>query len=155
MTLIDRRIEFINPPLIRLRRVRCRLARSPLPLRYVLNRQKNTKVLLGEVVDMDVDKRELLLKDHSRIAYDTAIFGDWFDRQLLSSSGVGRFCPRPQNGGKTRPRSVRGSCLFERAEKDRGRCGSTAREPYVRHRAAAPRGVELAGRYRRGSHGTR
>src|ERR1700691_6753111 len=44
------------------------------PLRYVLNRQKNTKVLLGEVVDIDIGQRELILTDQSRVPYDTVIF---------------------------------------------------------------------------------
>src|ERR1700691_5760156 len=44
------------------------------PLRYVLNRQKNTRVLLGEVVDLDIDKREVVMNDDARVPYDTAIF---------------------------------------------------------------------------------
>src|ERR1700691_4972302 len=48
------------------------------PLRYVLNRQKNTRVLLGEVVDIDAGvnggQREVILADRSRVPYDTVIF---------------------------------------------------------------------------------
>ena len=43
------------------------------PLRYVLNRQKNTRVLLGEVVDIDLKGRQVVLKDGSRVSYDTLI----------------------------------------------------------------------------------
>src|SRR5437016_12525501 len=43
------------------------------PLRYVLNRNRKTRVLLGEAVDIDVDRREVVLKDNSRVPYDTLV----------------------------------------------------------------------------------
>jgi len=42
------------------------------PLRAVLRDQKNTRVLLGEAVDLDADRRELMLAE-SVIPYDTLI----------------------------------------------------------------------------------
>lgn len=43
------------------------------PLRSVLNRQKNTQVLLGEAVDIDPDTKQILLKDGGVIEYDSLI----------------------------------------------------------------------------------
>jgi NADH dehydrogenase len=42
------------------------------PLRHVLKGQKNTRVLLGEVVDIDVANRHVILSD-GEVAYDTLI----------------------------------------------------------------------------------
>src|SRR6202451_2498603 len=43
------------------------------PLRSVLRRQKNTRVLLGEAVDIDVDAMRVLLDDGQGIEYDSLI----------------------------------------------------------------------------------
>jgi len=43
------------------------------PLRSVLNRQKNTRVLLGEAVDLDVNHRAVILDDGQRVEYDSLI----------------------------------------------------------------------------------
>jgi NADH dehydrogenase len=43
------------------------------PLRGVLSRQKNTKVLMGEVVDVDPQSKTITLKDDGTLAYDTLI----------------------------------------------------------------------------------
>src|SRR5271166_3968897 len=75
LTVIDRRnFHLFSPLLYQVATGALSPGEIASPLRYVLNRQKNTKVLLGEVVDLDVDRREVLLGDGSRIPYDTAIF---------------------------------------------------------------------------------
>jgi len=43
------------------------------PLRGVLSRQKNTRVLMGEVVDVDPESKTVTLKDDGTLAYDTLI----------------------------------------------------------------------------------
>src|SRR5438552_10856890 len=43
------------------------------PLRSVLRKQKNTKVLLGEAVDIDPGRRRLLLADGDEVPYDTLV----------------------------------------------------------------------------------
>src|SRR6202795_2859297 len=43
------------------------------PLRSVLRRQRNTTVILGEVIGLDPERREVLLADGGPIAYDTLI----------------------------------------------------------------------------------
>lgn len=42
------------------------------PLRTVLSRDKNTKVLMGEVVDLDPEQRQVILRD-KKLNYDTLI----------------------------------------------------------------------------------
>src|SRR6266700_1965618 len=71
LTLIDRRnFHLFQPLLYQVATGALSPGEIASPLRYVLNRQKNTKVLLGEVIDIDVEKREVVLKDNSRIPYD-------------------------------------------------------------------------------------
>src|ERR1700682_2971156 len=43
------------------------------PLRGVLSRQKNTRVLLGEAVDIDPDAKRVILRDGAALAYDSLI----------------------------------------------------------------------------------
>lgn len=43
------------------------------PLRSILRRQKNTRVLLGEAVDLDVDAHRLILEDSQSIEFDSLI----------------------------------------------------------------------------------
>ncbi len=43
------------------------------PLRSVLRRQKNTRVLLGEAVDLDIDNKSLILDDGQTVEYDSLI----------------------------------------------------------------------------------
>jgi NADH dehydrogenase len=75
VTLIDRRnFHLFSPLLYQVATGALSPGEIASPLRYVLNRQKRTKVLLGEVVDIDMGNHELILEDHSRIPYDTVIF---------------------------------------------------------------------------------
>src|SRR5580700_10605179 len=75
VTLIDRRnFHLFSPLLYQVATGALSPGEIASPLRDVLNRQKNARVFLGEVTDIDVDKREVILTDHSRVPYDTVIF---------------------------------------------------------------------------------
>ncbi|HEY7305669.1 MAG TPA: NAD(P)/FAD-dependent oxidoreductase [Bryobacteraceae bacterium] len=74
VTVIDRRNYHLFQPLL------YQVATGSLspgeiaaPIRGVLNRQKNTRVLLGEAVDIDPVSKHVLLKDGARCAYDSLI----------------------------------------------------------------------------------
>jgi NADH:ubiquinone reductase (H+-translocating) len=43
------------------------------PLRSVLRRQKNTQVLLGEAIDLDAERRAVIMADGQRVEYDSLI----------------------------------------------------------------------------------
>src|SRR5580704_8006375 len=74
VTLIDRRnFHLFQPLLYQVATGALSPGEIASPLRYVLNRQKNVRVLLGEAVDIDVEKREVVLKDAGRVPYDTLI----------------------------------------------------------------------------------
>src|SRR3954466_15222805 len=72
VTLIDRRNYHLFQPLL------YQVATGSLspgeigaPLRSVLSRQKNTRVLLGEVVDLDPLYKRVLLADGASFEYDS------------------------------------------------------------------------------------
>src|ERR1700744_5772907 len=72
VTLIDRRnFHLFQPLLYQVATGALSPGEIASPLRYVLNRQKNTRVVLGEVDDLDATGREVVLKDGSRVPYDS------------------------------------------------------------------------------------
>src|SRR5437763_1414717 len=71
VTLIDRRnFHLFQPLLYQVAAGALSPANIAAPLRWVVRRQANTRVLLGEVVDLDVAGRRVLLADGT-IPYDT------------------------------------------------------------------------------------
>src|SRR6185312_437721 len=74
VTLIDRRnFHLFQPLLYQVATGGLSPGEISAPLRVVLNRQKNTRVLLGEVSDIDVAAREVVLTDQTRYPYDTLV----------------------------------------------------------------------------------
>jgi NADH dehydrogenase len=74
VTLIDRRNFHLFQPLL------YQVATGGLspgdiasPLRGVLNHQKNTQVLLGDVVDIDPDQQQVIFKRGKKVPYDSLI----------------------------------------------------------------------------------
>jgi NADH dehydrogenase len=74
VTLIDRRNYHLYQPLL------SQVAAGSLspgqisaPLRSVLSKQKNTRVLLGSVKDVDPDSKQVFLADGAVLAYDSLI----------------------------------------------------------------------------------
>ncbi|MDH3445149.1 MAG: NAD(P)/FAD-dependent oxidoreductase [Deltaproteobacteria bacterium] len=75
ITLIDRRnFHLFQPLLYQVATGWLSPANIASTLRSVLKHQKNARVLLAEALDVDVEKREVVL-DHGPIAYDTLIVG--------------------------------------------------------------------------------
>ncbi len=74
VTLVDRRNFHLFQPLL------YQVATGALspgdiaqPLRSILRRNRNTTVLLGEAVGLDLDRREVLVSDGGPIPYDTLV----------------------------------------------------------------------------------
>ncbi len=73
VTLIDRRnFHLFQPLLYQVATGALSPANIAAPLRDILKKQKNTEVLLAEVVDFDLDQRQVILAD-GRVPYDTLI----------------------------------------------------------------------------------
>src|SRR5438552_16121785 len=74
VTLIDRRnFHLFQPLLYQVATGSLAPGEVAAPLRGVLSRQKNTRVLLGEVVDVDPASRRVSLADGARFPYDALI----------------------------------------------------------------------------------
>src|SRR5579863_2345768 len=74
VTLIDRRnFHLFQPLLYQVATGSLSPGEIAAPLRGVLSRQKNTRVLLGEVVDIDPDAKRVILRDGAVLEYDSLI----------------------------------------------------------------------------------
>src|SRR2546422_10437463 len=70
VTLIDRRnFHLFQPLLYQVATGSLSPGEIAAPLRSVLSRQKNTRVLLGEVVDLDPLAKRVMLADRASFAY--------------------------------------------------------------------------------------
>jgi NADH dehydrogenase len=73
VTLIDRRnFHLFQPLLYQVATGALSPANIAAPLRAVLRRQRNVTVLMGEVIDIDLERREVILAD-DRLGYDSLI----------------------------------------------------------------------------------
>ncbi len=74
VTLIDRRnFHLFQPMLYQVATGALSPGDIAQPLRSVLGRHRNTTVILGEAVGIDVEKRQVLLSDSGPVDYDTLI----------------------------------------------------------------------------------
>ncbi len=76
VTLIDRRnFHLFQPLLYQVATGSLSPGEIAAPLRGVLSRQKNTRVLLGEAVDVDPQTKRVMLRDGAAFEYDALIVG--------------------------------------------------------------------------------
>ena len=74
LTLVDRRnFHLFQPLLYQVATGALAAGEIAQPLRSILRRQRNTTVLLGEAIGIDVDGRRVLLSDGGPIDYDSLI----------------------------------------------------------------------------------
>ncbi|MEA3160402.1 MAG: hypothetical protein QOD95_1950, partial [Gammaproteobacteria bacterium] len=74
VTLLDRRnFHLFQPLLYQVATGSLSPGEIAAPLRSVLNKQKNTRVLLGEAMDLDPARKQILLKDGGVIDFDSLI----------------------------------------------------------------------------------
>ena len=74
VTLIDRRNYHLYQPLLgQVAAGSLSPGQISAPLRSVLSKQKNTRVLLGSVEDIDADSKQVVLADGAVLPYDSLI----------------------------------------------------------------------------------
>jgi len=113
------------------------------PLRYVLNKHRNTEVLLGEAVDFDVEGRRVILRD-GEVHYDDLIVATGATHAYFGHDEWEQLAPglkTIENATEIRKRIL---LAFEEAEREP--------DPAKRHAwltfvivGGGPTGVELAG----------
>jgi NADH dehydrogenase len=145
VTLIDRRnFHLFSPLLYQVATGALSPGEIASPLRYVLNRQKNARVLLGEITDIDVDKHEVILSDHSRVPYDTVIFATGSTHSYFGHPEWAALAPGLKTVEDATEIRTRLLLAFERAEKGNDPEARLGQLTFVVV-GGGPTGVELAG----------
>lgn len=144
VTLIDRRnFHLFQPLLYQVATGGLSPANIAAPLRSVLRRQRNTTVLLGEVVGFQLDRREVLLAD-GVVPYDTLIVATGARHHYFGHPEWERHAPGLKTIEDATEIRRRILSAFEQAE----RCADAATRDVLLTFVvvgAGPTGVELAG----------
>jgi NADH dehydrogenase len=94
VTLVDRRnFHLFQPLLYQVATGGLSPANIASPLRAVLRRQANARVLLGEVIDFDLAARQVLLRDGARLGYDSLIVASGARHHYFGHSEWERHAP--------------------------------------------------------------
>jgi NADH dehydrogenase len=145
VTLIDRRnFHLFQPLLYQVATGALSPGEIASPLRYVLSRRKNVRVLLGEAVDIDVERREVLLKDHGREPYDTLIVATGSTHHYFGHPEWAAVAPGLKTIEDATEIRSRVLLAFERAEEETDPEQRRAQLTFVVV-GGGPTGVELAG----------
>jgi NADH dehydrogenase len=144
VTLIDRRnFHLFQPLLYQVATGSLSPANIAAPLRAVLKRQRNTRVLMGEVVNFDLPGRQVLLKDGSE-SYDSLIVATGTRDQYFGHPEWAPYAPGLKSIEEATTIRRRILSAFERAERvaDADERQSLLTFVIV---GGGPTGVELAG----------
>lgn len=145
ITLIDRCNHHVFSPLVyQVATASLSPADIAQPLRWILRRQRNTRVLLGEVVNLDLSERRVSLADGETIGYDILVLATGVTHTYFGHEDWSTHAPGLKEISDALEIRRRFLLAFEAAERET--------DP-VRRRAiltfvivgGGPTGVELAG----------
>ena len=145
VTLLDRRNFHLFQPLL------YQVATGTLapgdiasPLRLVLKRQKNVRVLLGEAVGFDVLGRRVLMRDGEKIPYDTLVLAAGSETNYFGHDEWRAVAPGLKTVEDATAMRSRILTAFESAERETDPAKVASWLTFVIV-GAGPTGVELAG----------
>ncbi|MBZ5620092.1 MAG: NAD(P)/FAD-dependent oxidoreductase [Acidobacteriia bacterium] len=144
VTLIDRRnFHLFQPLLYQVATGALSPGEIASPLRYVLRKHRNTQVLLGEVVDLDVEKRRVILRD-GEAPYDDLIVATGATHHYFGNEQWAPIAPGLKTIEDATAIRRRVLSAFEQAERE---TDPQKRRAYLSFVIAGggPTGVELAG----------
>ena len=144
VTLIDRRnFHLFQPLLYQVATGGLSPGEIASPLRHVLRRNRNTNVLLGEVVDIDAANRKVVLHDGA-IPYDTLIVATGSSHHYFGHNEWEKYAPALKTIEDATEMRSRILLAFENAEREPD---AEARHAWLTFVVvgAGPTGVELAG----------
>src|SRR5690348_3595568 len=153
VTLIDRRnFHLFQPLLYQVATGGLSPANIAAPLRAVLKRQKNTRVLLGEAVNFDLERRQVILKDGA-LSYDWLIVATGSHYHYFGHPEWASYAPGLKSIEDATQMRAKILSAFERAERcpDAEECRALMTFVVV---GGGPTGVELAGTLGEVAHST-
>jgi NADH dehydrogenase len=144
VTLIDRRnFHLFQPLLYQVATGGLSPGEIASPLRWVLRKQKNTQVILAEMIDLDTPARRVILSD-GQIGYDTLILAAGSEHHYFGHDHWGAFAPGLKTIEDATEIRRRILMAFEAAEREPDPEACRAWLTFVIV-GAGPTGVELAG----------
>ena len=144
LTLCDRRnFHLFQPLLYQVATGELSPADVAFPLRAILNRQANARVLLAEAVDVDPAARHVIL-DHGQLPYDTLVVATGARNHYFGNSHWEEFAPGLKSLEEATRIRQRILYAFEAAERVADPAERRAWLTFVVV-GAGPTGVELAG----------
>jgi len=145
VTLLDRRNFHLFQPLL------YQVATGTLapgdiasPIRLVLKRQVNARVLLAEVIDFDIEARRVLLRDGEKIPYDTLVLAAGSETNYFGHDPWRPLAPGLKTVEDATTMRSRILMAFESAEREADPAKVASWLTFVIV-GAGPTGVELAG----------
>jgi NADH dehydrogenase len=145
VTLIDRRnFHLFQPLLYQVATGSLSPGEIAAPLRGVLNKQKNTQVLLGEAADIEPDAKRVILRDGAVFSYDSLIVSTGSQTSYYGNDDWRRWAPSLKSVEEAT--AIRHKILyaFECAERSANEEDARAWLTFVIVGAGAT-GMELAG----------
>ena len=153
VTLIDRRnFHLFQPLLYQVATGALSPGEIASPLRVVLRRHRNTEVLLGEVVDLDVERRRVILRD-GEAGYDDLIVATGATHHYFGNDQWAPLAPPLKTIEDATEIRSRLLAAFERAERETDLDKRRAWLTFVIV-GGGPTGVELAGAWPGSWHGS-
>jgi NADH:ubiquinone reductase (H+-translocating) len=144
VTLLDRcNYHLFQPLLYQVATGSLSPANIASPLRQILRRQKNTKVLLAEAVDIDAANRRVILSD-GELSYDTLIVATGSTHQYFGHEEWEKFAPGLKTVEDATAMRRRILLAFEAAERESDPAKLKAWMTFVIV-GGGPTGAELAG----------
>jgi NADH dehydrogenase len=145
VTLLDRRnFHLFQPLLYQVATGQLSPANIAAPLRSVLRRQRNARVLLAEVGGFDLGGRRVLLKDGSAIAYDSLVVAAGARHHYFGHPEWEKYAPGLKALEDATDMRCRILLAFEQAERSADPDVRTGLLTFVIV-GGGPTGVELAG----------
>lgn len=144
ITLVDRRnFHLFQPLLYQVATGGLSPADVASPLRAILKKQRNTRVILGEVTDVDVDGRAIIV-DGERIAYDYLVVATGATHHYFGHASWAEEAPGLKTVEDATAIRARILGAFEKAEREKSPSNRDALLTFVIVGGGAT-GVELAG----------
>ena len=144
VTLVDKRnFHLFQPLLYQVATGTLSPADISSPLRSILNRSKNTKVLMGEVVDIDPLQRQVIMRNEE-LTYDSLIIGTGVSHHYFGNDDWATVAPGLKTVEDALLMRQRIFVAFEAAEKETDPEKRRAWLTFVIV-GGGPTGVELAG----------